>query len=336
LLAAWALGAVLGAGVPAPAHAQDPEDGFGIQQDDLRAPEEALSDTAALEEADAQYQSGDLKDAVAGYKQVLAAFPDSEAQGQVLYRLGDALVRLGRTDEGRLYWERFLAAVPDSPYTEAVEDALLPIYRREGELDKALDILLARLGRAPAEKKAALLVQVAQVHLDLGEPEKAIRDLLRRQNYLPPEARHEGLNGLKAMIDTRISEADLKALAERFKDPVPGAWIVERLVRIYAQRGEAYPTEQWGDRYLAAYPGQPFADEVRRIQKGQKKAMLEDRHRVGVLLHLSGDLAPYGRRVLRGVEVAYRMQRAQLPGGELGLWVRDLDAPWCGRRTRRW
>lgn len=294
---------------------------------ELQGPDEGLTDTAALEEADARYQSGDLQGAAAAYKQLLAAFPDSAQQGQVLYRLGDALVRLGRPEEARLYWERLLATVPDSAYTEAVEDALLPIYRREGELDKALDILLARLGRAPVGRKGALLVDVAQVHLDLGEPEKAIRDLMRRQRYLPPEQRSAGLTYVKEVIDTRLSEAELKELVERFPEAIPGTWILERLVLLYAGRGETYLTERWGDRYLDAYPGRPFANEVRRIIKDQRRAMREDRHRVGVLLHLTGPLAEYGHRVLRGVQVAYRMERARLPEGELALWVRDLDGP---------
>jgi len=295
--------------------------------DDLRAPDEALTDTAVLEEAEVRYNAGDLKGAAAAYKQLLAAFPDSSEQGLALYRLGDALVRLGRPDEARLYWERLLATVPDSPYTTAVEDALLPIYRREGELDKALDILLARLGRAPEQAKGALLVDVAQVHLDLGEPEKALRDLLRRQRYLPPEQRSEGITYLKEVIDTQLSEADLKELADRFPEAIPGAWILERLVRLYAGRGEAYLTERWGDRYLATYPGRPFADDVRNLVKTQKKVMLDERHRVGVLLHLSGPLAEYGQRVLKGIQAAYRMERGRLPEGELALWVRDLDRP---------
>jgi len=317
-------------GAPAP---EPPASGPEAQlPPELRAPEEALSETAALEDAEGRYQAGDLKGAAAAYKQILAAFPDLADTGTVLYRLGDALVRLGRPEEGRLYWERLLASVPDSPYTTAVEDALLPIYRREGELDKALDILLARLGRAPVEEKAGLLAEVARVHLDLGEPEHAVRDLLRRQRYLPPEARNQGINELKKMIDTRLSERDLKELADRFPEAIPGAWILERLVRLYADQGEAYLTERWGERYLSSYAGRPFADEVRRLIREQHRGLREDRHRVGVLLHLSGDLAPYGERVLRGVRLAYRAQRALLPKGTLGLWVRDLDgsAPFLG------
>jgi branched-chain amino acid transport system substrate-binding protein len=292
---------------------------------EFRPPEEAPTDTAALQAAEQRYLAGDMKGAAAAYKQLLAAFPDSPYRPQALYRLGDALAHTGKEEEARLYWERLLADDPDSPYTEAVEEALLPIYRREGELEKALDILLARLGRAPAEQKADLLAEVSKAHLDLGDPERAIRDLLRRQRYLPPEERNAGINAVKDLIDTRLSEKDLLELADRFGEPIPGSWILERLVRLYAERDERYPTERWGERYLAAYPDRPFADEVRRLIKTQRKAVAEMPHRVGVLLHLSGDLAPYGERVLKGIRVAYEMERATPSGAGLGLWVRDLD-----------
>jgi len=289
-------------------------------------PVEAPTDAAAVEEADALYADGNLQAAAAAYKQMLAAFPDSPYQAKVLYRLGDALARLNRADEARIYWERLLAAGPDAPFAESVEEALLPIYKREGELGKALDIMLNRLGRAPVERKADLLVEVAELRLDLGDPERAIEDLLRRQKYLPPEERGQGSARVKEVIDTRLSASDLTALADRFRDPVPGAWILERLVRLHAEASEAYPTEKWGERYIAAYPDRPFADTARDLIREQKRRLRAHRHRVGVLLHLSGDMEPYGDRVLKGIQLAYRTARDRLPDGEVAVWVRDLDA----------
>lgn len=289
-------------------------------------PVEAPTDAAAVEEADALYEDGNLQVAAAAYKQMLAAFPDSPYQAKVLYRLGDALARLGRQDEARIYWERLLAAGPDAPFAESVEEALLPIYKREGELGKALDILLNRLGRAPVERKADLLVDVAELRLELGDPERAIRDLMRRQKYLPPEERGRGSTRVKEVIDTRLSVRDLTKLADRFPEPVPGAWIVERLVRLHAEADEAYQTEKWGARYVAAYPDRPFAGTARDLIREQKRRLRADRHRVGVLLHLSGDMEPYGDRVLKGIQLAYRAARERLPAGEVALWVRDLDA----------
>lgn len=291
-----------------------------------QAPPEAPTDSAAVEAGDALYGEGNLQGAVAAYKQMLAAFPDSPYQAKVLYRLGDSLARLNRPEEARIYWERLLAAGPDAPFAESVEEALLPIYKREGQLDKALDILLNRLGRAPEERKGDILVEVADLHLDLGDPERAIRDLMRRLKYLPPEERGQGSARIKEIIDTRLTVADLKDLADRFPEPMPGAWILERLVRTYAGEAESYQTERWGNRYVAAYPDRPFADEARDLIREQKRQMRAYRHRVGVLLHLSGDMAPYGERVLRGIQVAYRAARERLPQGEVALWVRDLDA----------
>jgi len=289
-------------------------------------PPEAPTDTAAVEAGDALYADGNLQGAVAAYKQMLAAFPDSPYQAKVLYRLGDALARLNRQDEARIYWERLLAAGPDAPFAEAVEEALLPIYRRDGELDKALDILLNRMGRAPEERKGDILVEVAELRLDIGDPERAIRDLMRRLKYLPPEERGQGSARIKEIIDTRLSVRELTDLADRFPEPMPGAWIVERLVRTYADEAEAYQTEKWGNRYVATYPDRPFAGEARDLIRQQKQQLRAYRHRVGVLLHLSGAMAPYGDRVLKGIQVAYRAARDRLPAGEVALWVRDLDA----------
>jgi ABC-type branched-subunit amino acid transport system substrate-binding protein len=328
LLAAalWtALGGAAAAQMPAPT--ADVANGSATApeaQDE--APPEAPTDSAAVEEGDALYADGNLQGAVVAYKQMLAAFPDSPYQPKVLYRLGDALARLNRQDEARIYWERLLATAPDAPFAESVEESLLPIYRREGQLDKALDIMLGRLGRAPVERKGDILVEVADLRLDLGDPERAIRDLMRRLKYLPPEERGQGSARIKEIIDTRLKVRDLTDLADRFPEAMPGAWIVERLVRTYAGQSEAYQTEKWGNRYIAAYPDRPFADEARDLIREQKRQLRAHRHRVGVLLHLSGDMGPYGDRVLKGIQVAYHAARDRLPEGEVALWVRDLDA----------
>jgi len=326
-----ALAAALWVAWAAPAWAQAPPVPEGPPPDPEAAelglpPVEAPTAATAVEEADALYADGKLELAAAAYKQMLAAFPDSPLQARVLYKLGDALARLNREDEARIYWERLLANDPDAPVAASVEEALLPIYKREGQLDKALDIMLGRLGRAPAERKADLLIEVADLRMDLGDPERAIRDLMRRQKYLPPEERGRGSARVKELIDTRLSARQLADLADRFPEPVPGAWILERLVRLYAGQSEAYLTEKWGDRYVAAYPDRPFADEARDLIREQKRQLRAHRHRVGVLLHLSGDLEPYGDRVLKGIRLAYHAARDRLPEGEVAIWVRDLDA----------
>ncbi len=287
--------------------------------------EELFTDSMALDAADRLFLAGDMRGAATAYKQALAAFPDSEYLDQALYRLGSALAELGRHDDAREYWERLLDQAPNSPFAEEVGAELLAIYHKEGMWDRALDILLTQLGRAPLDRKADLLREIASVRLSLGEPERALKDLLRRQRYLAPEQRQAGLEEIRSLVEGQLTVADLEALSPRFTEPVPGAWIMERLVQHYLASGEVYQTDRWASRYQAAFPKRPLAKRLKKLIKQQRKALRDHRHRVAVLLPLSGPMGDYGQPVLNGIKLAYRQAVERLPEGELALWVRDRD-----------
>lgn len=313
---------VVAAGLPAARAQEEPVEDRVYE---VAEPDEVLSDIAAVEAAEKLGAAGKIEEATSAYKRALATFPDSMLLDQMLYRLGELLDAQGRPQEAREYWDQLLNQVPDSPYAGEVEQRLLAIYRQIGELDGALDILLNQLSKAPNGKKAELLEEIANVRLGMGEPERAIKDFLRRQRYLPENRQEEGLAKLREMVDTRIPVDELESISDRFPDPVPGAWILERLTRYYLTEEDLFQAETWAARYQKAFPAEPFAHQVKDLLRAQREAILAHRHRIGVLLNLSGNLAVYGERVRRGIQLAYKQMKPSLPKGELALWVRDLD-----------
>ncbi len=284
--------------------------------------DEPITDDMVMDAADRLFLGGDMVGAAAAYKRALADFPDSTYLDQALFRLGTALDDIGKPQEAREYWERMLVTVPDSPYAPQVEERLLSIYRGSGQLDRALDILLGQLARAKEhDEKAALLQQTARVRLSLKDPERAIRDLIRRQKYLAQENREAGLFELRFMIDQQIAPKQLEGLVERFKKPIPAGWILERLIRFYGSQQDYYLTRQWGQRYLTLFADQPFADSVRQMLSQQREALRAHRVRVGVMLPTVGVLGRFGQQVLDGVRLAQRL--AGLPDGSVGLWIEE-------------
>jgi ABC-type branched-subunit amino acid transport system substrate-binding protein len=312
--------------------AQTPYDPFR----DSAPVDDPLTDAIALDSADRLFLAGDMLGASASYKRALAAFPDTEYLDQGLYRLGAALSALGKKGEAREYWERLLVQAPDSPFASEVGGELLTIYRQEREWDRALDILLTQLGKAQGEDKAVLLAEISQVQMSLEEPGKALKNLLRRQRYLPPAQRQLGQEEIRALVDGQFTISDLESLADRFAEPMPGAWILERLVRHALSAGEVYQTDRWADAYQSAFPRQPMARELKGLIKAQRKRLRAHTHRVAVLLPVTGPLGDYGQPVLNGIRLAYRIAADRLPDGELALWVRDqtLDRSLLGGHVK--
>lgn len=288
---------------------------------------EALASAAAYETGDRLFDEGQGADAMAAYLQAMAAFPDAPERDRALFRVGLVLREEKRNDEAKRYWERLLADMPNSPFVLETQKNLLDLYREVGQLFGALDILSLWLGNAAKAEKPQLLLEMAQVQLEMQEPERALRTLLRRQRILPEDRKEAGAAELKHIIDTRLSQADLETLTERFIDPMPGAWVLERLVRMYAEQENYYLTGRWGRLFLERFPEWESALEIRDIILDQQNAINAFENRIGVLLPLTGDMAAYGERVRRGVQLAYDMARPSFRKKEVALWVRDMGAP---------
>lgn len=298
---------------------------------------EALASAAAYETGDRLFAEDQGRDAMAAYLQAMAAFPDAVERDRALFRVGMVLRADGRNDEAKRYWERLLADIPNSQYVLDTQKNLLDLYQEVGQLFGALDILSLWLGKATGAEKPGLLLEIAQVQLKMQEPERALRSLLRRQRILPEDKKEAGAAELKHIIDTRLSQADLEILTERFIDPMPGAWVLERLVRIYAEKENYYLTGRWGRLFLERFSDWESAPEIRDIILAQQQSINAYENRIGVLLPLTGDMGAYGERVRRGVQLAYDLARPSLPKGKVAIWVRDMGMgePLLGSHYKR-
>ncbi|MDH4228685.1 MAG: penicillin-binding protein activator [Nitrospirota bacterium] len=284
-------------------------------------------DTKPVLDAHTLYESGRLDAAITAYKEVLVAFPDTMHMEAVLYRLGDALDRQNRLAEAAPYWEKLIADFPDHPEIPRIEDRLLVVYREQKKFSSALQILLRQMGRAPVEQKGALLREVALTRLELSDTEHALRDLVRRiSQYLTPEQAPAAEEEIRNLVG-KIPVADLEPLADKFTERVPGEWIVARLAHYHAGRGDQFQTSRWVDRYLNAFPAGSQAAGMEQLIQTQEEQILKRTHRVGLFLHLSGDLKGFGEQVRRGAQLAYDTAAPKLPGNFLGLWVYDMDGP---------
>ncbi|MDH5526968.1 MAG: penicillin-binding protein activator [Nitrospirota bacterium] len=284
-------------------------------------------DTMLVLDAHALYEEQKLEEAAVAYREILVAFPDSIHLEAVLFRLGDSLDRLNRLPQAVPLWEKLVRRFPDHPEVPHVEGRLLTFYLEQGQLAAALDIQLKQMARAQPAEKGAALHAVALTRLALGEPDKGIRDLLRRmRHYLGPEEIPAAEEELRTLVG-QLPLDELETLVERFPDPVPGAWIVERMARHHAARSDLFQTRFWTERYLTSFPDGVAAGELRQLVHDQESAVLDHRYRVGLLLHLSGEMAGYGEQVRRGAQLAYDLAMPTLPPGQVGFWVYDLDGP---------
>ena len=128
-----------------------------------------------------QHQAGQLKDAEAGYREILSNDP---AQAEVLYNLGTVLRALGRPDEAVAAYEQALSQRPRFP---AAINNLGEVFESMGRLDDAEDLYRHALLLTP--DSANLWNNLGGVLKDLGRVDEGIACLQRAHELEPDNAR---------------------------------------------------------------------------------------------------------------------------------------------------
>ncbi len=101
----------------------------------------------------------------------------SQQAGSLVWRmrLGASALALGRLDEAAVAYR---AALVESPDDREIEDALIEIYEREGEVDPLVELLEKRLPFAREDETIDLRLRLADLHAEgRGEPEEALQHL---------------------------------------------------------------------------------------------------------------------------------------------------------------
>jgi tetratricopeptide (TPR) repeat protein len=150
-------------------------------------PNSKLVPEAHLAFADYYFESGQLADADARYKQVLK-FPKGTAYVYALYKLGWVHLMLERNQEAIEAFFRVVSATRNDAKQAALHAAarndFVRAYSKIGKLDKAQDVF-ARLDGAKATELVELIADIAR---DSGTPQRAIavyRELLAKNRQNP-------------------------------------------------------------------------------------------------------------------------------------------------------
>jgi ABC-type branched-subunit amino acid transport system substrate-binding protein len=124
------------------------------------------------------------------------------------------------------------------------------------------------------------------------------------------------------LIAERFDPDQLMEVKERYPKSFPGGEAILRLARIAGEamdygRAQALLTE-----FFAAFPEHPRYQEAQELQQKIEQALLVDKHKIGLIIPLSGKLSVYGNMVLKGVELAVEEENRERES-KLSLIIKD-------------
>ena len=237
------------------------------------APQE-VSETLRWQMAECYFTSGDYQQALAQYQLLLDRRTKTVPRERLLYKMGLAAYRLGWLQQAR----EELAKIGGYSLT-IVEQ--IELFLTRGKIALRLQDY-RNAWRLPLH---ALEIAEAQSSLQTIQPAAQARDFLRRT------------------ISTPLPAGELERIATTYPDRFPGGEAIWQLIQL--RENEPRQALELLERFLHNFPtNHPRYRQAQQLHQRLKEELRVDRRKIGVIIPFSGKLAPFGQKVLHGIELA--------------------------------
>lgn len=177
--------------------------------------------------------------------------------------------------------------------------------KRFDEAENSLNLIRADWVDRPNQIKIGYLK--AKVARERRMPERAARALLSAAAALTPEQSNNTKNPLRVLLSSSLmdieSSVELSRIAdENAESPLRDA-VLYRLAEVQRATGDAASAGAYIQELISRYPQSPLLGFAKDLAGGSQltDSRPESPTTIGVLLPLSGKLAPYGKRSLNAI-----------------------------------
>lgn len=326
------------------------------QQTTTTAP--TSSEKTMLREAEKAQSANRNQEALNKYSAFLEKYPNSTRADSALAAMGQIHENLNQTESAIDTYSELLRKYPQSRYAPEVSHRLSVLLINAGRYDSAADLITKMLNRTTkADKKARLRILLGRAYLGKGNNGQAM-DLFRRayKGTDDPTDREEAANGMKAVI-AAMSLDELPQAQTEFGRDFPGGYVSYVLAYRLFEKGRMEEARDQLDFFTNQFAGHDLSMDAQKLRQafdgeieppaltigkgfGAPKAVegvvseteikpvgpVGDYKSMDIacILPLSGTKrAKYGKRVLKGMELALKYYQAQTPGFKSNLVILD-------------
>ena len=307
--------------LPAPSSSSTTPSGPGVPKPVTMEQRQAFAAAEALHDA------GRDSEALKAFQDFVQRYPFGTLTDRALMALGALSLKLEHPIQAQGYYQHLTQHFPESPLAP---EANLKLGIVSHDLQH-YDVSIASLNRAL--ERLTLPQQRAQAYYYMG---LNLRELKRygeafeafdRAVEAGPDTAliEEAQNAMDTLIQSHLTPDDVRQLADRHATEPRGAQLLLRLARHYREAGDITGELSVLQQLVSAYPDHPELPTLTTRLKALQSALTTDASKLGVLLPLSGEGKLAGQRVLWGIELALEILRAEQPGLDIKLQVRDTQ-----------
>ena len=257
-----------------------------------------------FKQAEKLLNAKDYADALKIFEEYLVKYPDQPLADAALMKKAAIYGALGQDEEKLEAYQKLVKKYPKSRF---VPDAMLEIlsaYYHEGRYKDVILQAADLLERTNSKQHIfQTYIYLADTYIAMGAPKDAVYFINIAYHKAPSEEKERIRIKLKSTV-SRLKTEDILSLLMRMDDNLPRGYLLYQLGLRKFQAGQLQEALKVFSEYIIKFPGHEYQKQARNSITLIHQRLAFNRYDIGCLLPLSGTYAVFGKRALRGVELA--------------------------------
>ncbi len=276
--------------------------------------------------AEKWYLEKSYPEALNAFQKYLYVFPNGPWTAETLLRIGDIYTATGKPSKALPYFQRLVAEYPGSASAKQAELGVLASLFAVGDYQKTIELgqLYVKKYRSDeTARKAFEILADAYARVDL--PVEAANAYARILETSPGPDTGRIFQKLKAVVP-QLSVIDVQNLLNRLESAQVKADILLLAGQKYLEMGKMEDAYSVLTALTEQYPKQEAAVQALRLLQDLKTQSASQSHAIGCLLPLSGTYEAYGKKALKGIELAQNQFALQNPDASPTILIKDTES----------
>jgi ABC-type branched-subunit amino acid transport system substrate-binding protein len=260
------------------------------------------------------------------YRGYLDDYPAGRFAPQILLRIGTIHTASEDYTAAMKSYKRILEEYPDSPLVEHAKVEILATYYHQGQYETVIQLASNIL----EETKSIDLI--VKTYLILGDtyvaqeaPEDAVYFYTVAHKQATASDRESVVEKLREAI-SRLDAAAITSLLSHVQEELPKGYLLYQLGLVYAADEQFEEAMEALADFIESFPDHEHSEHARVLMDEISVKFVYRRDAIGCLLPLSGPYKKYGKRALKGIELAFGQFSSRGIDPAINLIIKDTGA----------
>ena len=279
---------------------------------------------ALLDQADGFFSKKQYEQAAKTVEAFLYQYPTSRHRDRALFLIGEVRFTLRDYARALNYYKEVIQEYPASSFIIAAKYKLGQCYFELKDYDLAIANLEDRGRITDPVQLRRIAEQLSVAYLAKNNHLHAVKEF----SYLAEAAQNDKQKAgyrdrVRELIDRNLTEDELKTLAAG--PAYPSNLALLRLAGMQIEQKRYRDAAAVSKTFLEKFPNDPEKTRGEMLLNEASTKLTSPRYFIGVLVPQSGQLAFFGDRVLKGIQLAVHGYNLLDPDNRVELIVKDLS-----------